>query len=157
MRSPAVSEQRLRVAAPGFSLVEVLVALAVLAVGLLGAAALAVDTVRAQHRAMLGAQAQRLAADLAERLRANRAGLAAYHEAPTLFGCVSGATPGRRCTPQELAREDLARWQSEIDRTLPRGQGTVTLASGGAATAYAVSVRWRWRDRREHYTLRGWL
>ena len=72
--------------ATGFTLVEVLVALAVLAIGLLGTAALAVDTVQTQNRAALRAQAQRLSADLAERLRSNRAGLLAYRTTPAVSG-----------------------------------------------------------------------
>jgi type IV pilus assembly protein PilV len=143
--------------AKGFSLVEVLVALAVLSVGLLGAAALAVDTVRAQHRAMLRVQAQRLAADLEERLRANRAGLPAYREAPARFGCIAGADPARRCTPEELAREELAVWRDEIERSLPEGSGEVRLAAGADPTAFAIAIRWRWRDRRERHALEGWL
>ena len=156
-RWTVVAERQRPGRAVGFSLVEVLVALAVLAVGLLGAAALAVDTVQAQHRGMLRAQAQRLAADFAERLRGNRAGLLAYREAPARFGCVSGASPGRRCTPEELAREELADWRADIARTLPGGRGEVALSGGASPLAYEISLRWRWRDRDEGHTLAGWL
>jgi type IV pilus assembly protein PilV len=152
-----VAERRPAARTAGFSLVEVLVALAVLAAGLLGAAALAVDTVQAQHRGMLRAQAQRLAADFAERLRGNRAGLLAYREEPARFGCISGATPGERCTPEELAREELADWRDDIARMLPGGRGEVTLSAGAPPLAYEISLRWRWRDRDERHTLAGWL
>jgi type IV pilus assembly protein PilV len=141
----------------GFTLAEVLVALAVLSIGLLGAAALAVDTVRAQHRALLKTQAQRLAADFGERLRGNRAGLPAYREAPADFGCVSGAEPGRVCAPGELARHELAEWLAEIARALPEGGGAVTLTAANSPAAYAITIRWRWREREDRFSLEGWL
>jgi type IV pilus assembly protein PilV len=143
--------------AAGFTLVEVLVALAVLAIGLLGAAALAVDTVQMQNRAALRAQAQRLSADLAERLRSNRAGLLAYGTAPAVSGCTATTTPGVVCTPEELAREELAFWRDDVRRTLPRGRGALTLSSEEQPARYAIVVRWRWRERNEHVTLMGRL
>ena len=157
--SPVVAEppRSGRGRAAGFTLAEVLVALAVLGVGLLGAAALTVDTVQAQHRALLRAQAQRLAADLAERLRANRAGLLAYGETPARFGCVSTTSPGRRCSPSELARHELADWRQELRRTLPEGRGDLTLAAAPAPARYAVTIRWRWREQIERLTLTGLL
>jgi type IV pilus assembly protein PilV len=141
----------------GFTLAEVLVALAVLAIGLLGAAALAVDTVQMQNRAALRAQAQRLSADLAERLRSNRAGLLAYGSDPAVSGCTATTTPGARCTPEELAREELALWRAEIRRILPQGRGALTLATDGQPARYAIVVSWRWRDRNERVTVTGRL
>jgi type IV pilus assembly protein PilV len=141
----------------GFTLAEVLVALAVLSVGLLGAAALAVDTVQSQHRALLRAQAQRLAGDLAERMRGNRAGLSAYQATPAEAGCVSTAVPARRCTPDELARHELAAWSAELGRALPDGRGAVVLMPAGAPARFAITVRWRWRTYTERFALEGWL
>ena len=141
----------------GFTLAEVLVALAVLSVGLLGAAALAVDTVRAQHRALLRSEAQRLASDLAERMRGNRAGLPAYQAPPAEAGCVSTAAPARRCTPEELARHELMEWRAALRRALPGGRGALVLAPAGAPVRFAITVHWRWRARDERFTLQGWL
>ena len=156
-RSTAVADRGVPGTAAGFTLVEVLVALAVLAIGLLGAAALAVDTVQMQNRAALRAQAQRLSADLAERLRSNRAGLLAYVSAPAGSGCIATTTPGVVCTPEELAREELAVWRDEVRRILPRGRGALTLSSDEQPARYAIVVRWRWRERNEHVTLMGRL
>ena len=156
-RSTAVADRGVAGTAAGFTLVEVLVALAVLAIGLLGAAALAVDTVQMQNRAALRAQAQRLSADLAERLRSNRAGLLAYVSAPAVSGCIATTTPGVVCTPEELAREELAVWRDEVRRILPRGRGALTLSSDEQPARYAIVVRWRWRERNEHVTLMGRL
>ena len=62
----------------GFSLVEVLVALIVLSVGMLGIASLYVDSLRAGRTALLRTQAVFLATDMADRIRANPTAGAAY-------------------------------------------------------------------------------
>lgn len=54
----------------GFNLLEVLVAIFVLAFGLLGLAALQMQTLRSNHSAMLRTQATFLAIDVTERIRA---------------------------------------------------------------------------------------
>lgn len=59
--------------ARGFTLVEVLVALVVLAVGLLGAAAMLLESLQGSRIALERSRAVVLAGDMAERLRANRA------------------------------------------------------------------------------------
>ena len=65
----------------GFTMVEALVALVVLAIGLLGIAALYLDTLRAGRTAIYRTQAVALAADLADRIRSNRTAVAAYNSA----------------------------------------------------------------------------
>ena len=56
----------------GFTLVEVLVALVIFAVGLLGIAALHIEGLNAGRTALNRTQAVALASDLADRIRANR-------------------------------------------------------------------------------------
>ena len=70
----------------GFTLVEVLVALVVMSVGMLGIAALYLEGLRAGRTALYRTTAVNLAGDMADRIRANRnAGLA-----------YAGTGPGRR-------------------------------------------------------------
>lgn len=109
----------------GLSLVEVLVALVVLQVGLLGIAGLLVEGLRASRMALLHTQAVHLAADMAERIRANPAARAAhaassYVPAPARHDCVpSTGTPGRSCSEAQLAEDELARWREAVGRALP--------------------------------------
>ena len=70
----------------GFSIVEALVALVVLSVGMLGIAALYVESLRAGRTAVYRTQAVNLAADMADRIRANRS-------VPDSWVLAAGAAP----------------------------------------------------------------
>jgi type IV pilus modification protein PilV len=71
----------------GFSIVEALVALVVLSVGMLGIAALYVESLRAGRSAVYHTQAVNLAADMADRIRANRT------NNPNVWRLDAGGTP----------------------------------------------------------------
>ena len=118
----------------GFSLMEVLIALLVTSVGLLGLAALQSVSLKQNHGAHLRAQATVLAHDMVERMRANRQqALGGAYDAD--FGETGGSG---------LAATDLDDWQSLIDASLPAGDGAVAVeAASGLAT-----VRVRWDDSR---------
>ena len=62
----------------GVGLIEILVALLVLAIGILGFVALQYRAVEATSESINRVQAMNIARDMAERIRANRDGLAAY-------------------------------------------------------------------------------
>jgi type IV pilus assembly protein PilV len=103
----------------GISLVEAMVALVVLAIGMLGIAALHVESVKANRTALLRTQAVNLANDLADRIRANRLARASYTlpagTAPALGTCVVT----NNCTDDQLAADDLARWVRAVRGLLP--------------------------------------
>lgn len=122
----------------GATLVEVLAALLILAVGLLGIAALYVDNLRNGRTAMLRTQAATLAADMADRIRVHRAG-----------GNAFTRITGQRCTEpspdasaEESAARELACWQDEVGRQLPNGTGTVARDSSTLPPTYTVTVSW---------------
>ncbi len=130
----------------GFSMVEVLVALVVLAIGLLGIAALYLNSLQSGRTAIYRTQAITLAADLADRIRMNRTAQAAYG---TLFAdteAVVGAclsTGG--CSDADLASTDLANWKAQMATQLPNGQGQVVVTApvgAGEPATYVVTVRW---------------
>ena len=130
----------------GFTMVEVMVALVVLAVGLLGIAALLLKSLQSGRTATYRTQAVNLAADLADRIRSNRTAQADYG---TLFAdtpAVVGAcdTTGG-CSDADLAATDLARWKETIADLLPEGQGQVVVqppAAAGEPANYLVSIQW---------------
>jgi len=62
----------------GVGLVEVLVALVLLSIAVLGFVALQIRAITASNEATMNVQATNIARDLAERMRMNRDGLAGY-------------------------------------------------------------------------------
>jgi type IV pilus assembly protein PilV len=135
-----------RVHNSGFTMVEVLVALVVLAIGLLGIAALYLNSLQAGRTAIYRTEAIALAADLADRIRMNRTAQAAYG---SLFADVEVPDPDCTttggCTDVELAATDLSNWKAALGQALPNGEGqvdvTLPVAAGEPAT-YLVTVRW---------------
>ena len=138
-------QTRSNLRARGFSIVEVLVALVVLATGMLGIASLYVTTLRASGSAISRMQAVNLASDLGDRIRANRTAGEAYEGAaadPADAGDCHGTTAD--CTPAEIAAQDLLLWNAQIADTLPTGAtGTVTVTdAGGGINTYEVQIVW---------------
>lgn len=125
----------------GFTLLEVLVALVLLSVGVLGAAALGLDAVRTHRQAAYRAQAVRLASDMAERVSINRTGLPAYGTAPQDHGCGSGNPVP--CDPEQMAASDLHDWLNLIAATLPQGSGRVSPDSERRPAVCRITVQWR--------------
>jgi type IV pilus assembly protein PilV len=132
----------------GFTIVEVLVALVVLAVGMLGMASLYVTTLRSSGTAVSRTQAVSLAADMADRIRANRFAKAVYQTAaPAAKGCVDTGD----CTREEMAANDLDVWQKQIDALLPGNdpKGTIVYTAPTATTpdTYTITVIWQEAER----------
>ena len=133
----------------GFSIVEALVALVVLSVGMLGIAALYVESLRAGRSAVYHTQAVNLAADMADRIRANRnAGAVAWNlpaaGTPAMSGCVNA---GVNCSPLQLARDDQARWLQAIQNQLPGDgaatpDGTIVVNEAAVPNEYVITVTW---------------
>jgi len=76
----------------GFSLVEVLIALVILSVGMLGIAGLFVQGMQAGRTSVFRHHAVTLAGDVADRIRANPRAGAAYAGAGADGGCVGFGT-----------------------------------------------------------------
>jgi len=121
----------------GFTLIEVLIAMVVLAIGLLGLAGLQVTSLKNNQSAYNRSQATQLAYDLADRMRANVAGVAAYPAgtAAAIENCKN--TTG--CSPADMAVNDLFDWNSAISSALPNG-GTGTISVTGSV--YSITISW---------------
>lgn len=127
----------------GFTLVEVLVALIVLSIGLLGLAALQLQSLKHNTDAYFRTQATMLAYDIIDRMRANVDAVKAGHyvaaEPPTTAQ-TCGETATGCASPADLAAYDLTYWYSELASTLPAPStpSSVTL-NGNQVT---VTIRW---------------
>ncbi|HHJ37997.1 MAG TPA: type IV pilus modification protein PilV [Methylothermaceae bacterium] len=112
----------------GFTLVEILVSVLVLGIGLLGLAGLQTTGLKSNHSANLRTQATLLAYDMADRIRANKAGVdGGFYDKPTATdkGCVWDGNTPNNCTAQELAQHDAQEWLDTLARELPQGTGIV--------------------------------
>ena len=132
----------------GFSIVEALVALVVLGVGMLGIASLYVTSLRAGSSALLRTQAVNLAADMADRIRANPSAGTAYAGTPSSTANCAGSAPAN-CSPAQLAADDLFRWDQQVTNLLPDSDGNPatrqwTIAVGGATRprTYTITINW---------------
>lgn len=121
----------------GFSLIEVMVALVVLSVGMIGMAALHGQGLSASRTAVYRTQAISLNADLADRIRANRLGQAAYAGAAANNGCSAAS-----CTPAQMAADDLFVWQQRVQQMLPNGQGQVAYNGGTIPPTFTITIQW---------------
>jgi type IV pilus assembly protein PilV len=130
----------LRKRASGFSLIEVLIAITLLALGLLGVARLQASTIGYNHGAYLRSQATLQIYDMADRMRSNVPGVVAgsYNALtgiPADPGCLSTG-----CTPAQMATLDAFEWNTNNQSLLPTGTGTVT--GTGSNSVFTVTVTW---------------
>jgi type IV pilus assembly protein PilV len=126
--------------ARGFTLVESMVALVVLAVGMLGIAGLYVTTLRSGSSAIYRMQAINVATDMADRIRANRDANVFYTNAPANNNCFG--TLAVVCNPQQMAQSDLFFWNAQLAQVLPNGAGTVLVNGASAPYSYTITVTW---------------
>lgn len=116
----------------GVSLLEVMIAVLVLAVGILGAASLQLNAIRYSASAGHSTQASLIASDLLDRMRANSVALENY--AISVEGDCTRSSAGGN-----IALRDLADFTEAITCYLPGSAGTIVVSSGGLAT---VSISW---------------
>lgn len=122
----------------GFTLLEILIALLVLSIGLLGLAALQAATVQFNHSAFLRSQATNLAYDIVDRMRANRAA-ALNGDYDGVFASPAPACNAPAAAPATIAAADVGAWRNALACRLPSGTGLIDVDANGVAR---VGVRW---------------
>jgi len=145
--------------AAGFTLLEVLIAIVVVAFGLLGLAGLQVFALKNNQSASLRVAAANLTTDIIDRMKANYIGVINndYNRPLTSsYTSVEATCATTGCAPAALARNDLREWQQRVAASLPGGIGIVCLdknpndaslptasdCDGDGATGYAVKIWW---------------
>ena len=139
-----------RSAMRGFSLIEVLITMALSALALLGAAMLTMHAMKLNQSGRFRTQAIVLSSDIAERIEANKDGattgayaIAAGATVTSLKDCAVNA-----CTAAELAVNDLAQWAATVSSALPGGTSQIAQTITGNPTTYQIIVAWV--DRRDN-------
>jgi len=118
----------------GFTMLEVLIAILVIAIGTLGMAGLQVVTLKNTQSSHYRSIAVQLANDIAERMRGNMNGVLANSYNRTSVSvdystAVANCTNTTGCTYSDLAINDAYEWQQLIAAQLPGGQGLVCIDS----------------------------
>ena len=149
--------------ARGFTLLEILIAVVVLALGIIGGVALQLAALRARHQAVLLSQATQLATGLAERMRANPSQADIYLTLDyDAFAAPSPAAPaalcyaGAACAADQMAQSDLYDVKSQLPSQLPSGRVVICrdaglwsggklrwACSGGVAAPVVIKIGWR--------------
>ncbi|GGC21774.1 type IV pilus modification protein PilV [Pseudoduganella buxea] len=152
--------------AAGFTLIEVLVAVLVLAVGLIGGTAMQLHAMRARHESALLSTAVQAATTMADRIRANAGQLGDVYlqlDYDAAAEPVPGAPPGQcladACDASQLARLDVYELKRQVRAGLPAGRARVCRdaamwqdgrlrwpCSGGPAAPVVVKIGWRGKN-----------
>lgn len=114
----------------GIALMEALIAIVVMSIGALGYAALQVKGLSSSSSSMWRSKASQLAGDMADRVRANRAGVVAGgYNALTSVVAVTDCGASTDCSPLRMSKLDYAQWSAILGNELPKGRGVVCLDS----------------------------
>jgi type IV pilus assembly protein PilV len=142
--------------AAGFSLLEVLIALVILSVGLLGIAAMTSTTLKSNDSAYMRSQATTLAYNIIDRMRANLTATDNGLYNITMPATATTSSDPTTCTntacdSATLATYDLGQWEYDAAKLLPQGRGGITTTNNGGVTV--VTVTMLWNDSRAHDSL----
>jgi len=158
----------LRKSAKGFSLIELLVAVLVMGIGVLGITGLQMVSLQNNRGALVRSEAVQLAYDMMDRIRANPAGTPAGN---SYNGLAVGATPpaftdciANNCTQAQMVTFDQAMWKCALGTHndhanclllrdgskmplateqpgLPEGDGSIVVDNGTGVIS--VTVQWQ--------------
>ena len=133
----------------GFSLVEVLIALIIMSVGMLGIASLYVQSMQAGRTALFRHSAVTLAGDVADRIRANPTAVAAYTGGGQNAGCIDGNT---NCSNVQMAAQDILLWKQQAVDSLPNGDVTINVDNTVNPPVYTIAVTWDEPGEQQNYS-----
>lgn len=120
----------------GFTLLEILIAMLVLSIGLMGLAGLMAASMKNNLSASHRTQATWMAYDIIDRMRANRANAIAGDYATSLGSpvtCTASVPTGT------IQAQDIAAWKNQLNCVLPAGDGSITVSNAARAT---VIIQW---------------
>jgi len=129
--------------ATGASLIEVLIAVLVFGVGVVGLAGLLIISFRSNQMGYLRTQAEFVAMGMADRMRANPLGVwsGAYNSTSYPLTVTQDCTKAAACTPAQLAKRDQAQWSAQLKTFLPNPGASIACTKGVTADATQLQMR----------------
>lgn len=133
----------------GFSMIEILITLVIIAIALLGTAGLQLYAMRNTKSADQRNQAVFLASELIERMEANKAGAVAGSYVINGVAATTATTDcmAGTCNSTQIASYDLAQWTASVASAVPGASWDVSAAVAGLLATYTVRVQWTDRDK----------
>lgn len=126
----------------GFTLLEILVSLMLIAIGVLGTAGLQALALKMNQGGQLRSQAVVLGIDLIERIEANNVAAIAGSYAPATYPTSYTTDCSTAfCSPADLATYDLVNFKLRVLDQLPNAAITISMAGTGPVT-YSVRIDW---------------
>lgn len=126
----------------GLTLVEILITLLVVSIGLLGVAGLHAMSLRNNYDALMRSHASTLAADIADRMRANRGAAIDYEIDLGTDEVDVGDDP-------PISATDLFEWREALAAQLPQGTGAVDVELVDARIVVTITIQWGERGEEE--------
>ena len=124
----------------GISMLEVLITILILSLGLLGMAGLVTTGMKSNATAHYRSIATNQAQDIADRMRANLAGVrGGFYDAITAGIPASVDCIAAECDASQVAVFDHAQWNAVNSAVLPGGAGTV---AGNLVNGFLIAVMW---------------
>ena len=151
----ARSPRLLRPQSKGFTLIEVLIAMTIVAIGLLGQMQMQIETISTNKIALYKAQSAYLASELVDRMRLNIPGVdnGLYDDISTIddpddpdddYATNACITSTDGCTVEEIAGQDIFEWVESIKAVIPSGTATVNrLDAITDQAAFEIIVSWQ--------------
>lgn len=133
---PFAALPRSRSGSAGFSLIEVLVAVFVLAIGVIGAGGMQLTAMRSGTQSAFQSSAVQLAGELADKMRANSTSMKQgsadnpylnidFQGSPEAAAAPSKFCYAEACNSRELAQFDIHQWQRRLAAALPNARALV--------------------------------
>lgn len=125
---------RAKRAQKGVSLIEVMIAVLIFTVGLIGVASLLVMATGANHGGFLRTQVTYLAQNMADRMSSNPIGVwqNSYNSEDYPLSSAAQDCLDSSCSPAQLAEYDQKMWSSQLKVFLPDAKATIACTAAGA-------------------------
>ncbi len=138
----------------GFTLIEVMIAMLVLSLGLLGIAGTLVATLHSATSNYLKQQAVQTSYDIADRMRSNMLVASMPNNSNPYIASLSPPSPtaptpdctNTACTAANMATYDVWQWQTNVKDSLPGGLGSIAVKPDPTGNKAVVTITVQWSD-----------
>ena len=128
----------------GFSLIEVLVSVFVIAIGSLLSAAMVLNGARINSSSYMRQTAQQYAYDIIDKMRANSSVVSLGNYALASNSSLTAPASDCKasiCSSADMATYDLYQFWSDV-HSLPAGDSIITTTANGTQTTVSVTISW---------------